>query len=165
MAEEKKSPAEQVLDQLKDPWDWTAAVVGAAGGAVATIFLHGADLGHSVPAGALSAVAARRSVATSFSRRTLRKRAYSLLEILRVDEKSNSPSIAELSDWIAKWEKKVVPNDFLEKKLAAIAETDNKRKIDKARRDQIVRGAEAFGEQGRPIAGRAPSGAGLVDEL
>ncbi len=36
--------------------------------------------------------------------------------------------MTELVDWTAKWEAKVIPNDLFEKKIADIAERDNRRK-------------------------------------
>ena len=103
MGDEKKSPVEQVLNELKDPWDWTAAFLGGAAGAVTTVFLHGADLGHSVPTGALAAVGARRAVASGLSRPDLRRKARALLDILDEDQGARDLHVA-LSDYLLKWE-------------------------------------------------------------
>ena len=129
MSDEKKSPIQQVLDELRDPWDWTAALVGAAGGAAVTIFAHGADLGHSIPTGALTAIAGRRSVVSGLSRSRLRKKAHNLLAMLAEDRPANDVSITELEEYLKKWDKKIIPSEALEKKIDQLAEQDTERKI------------------------------------
>jgi hypothetical protein len=130
--DEKKNPLQQVLDELRDPWDWTAALVGAAGGAAVTIFAHGADLGHSIPTGALTAIAGRRTILSSFGRPRLRKKAYGLLSILNDDSIANQELVTELGEYIKKWDKKIITSDVLENKIAQIAEKDTQRKISAA---------------------------------
>ncbi len=132
MADEKKSPVEQVLDELKDPWDWTAAFLGGAAGAVTTVFLHGADLGHSIPTGALAAVGARRAIAAGLSRPDLRRKARALLEILEQDREARDLHVA-LTDYLLKWERKIVSSEALETKIAWISEQDTQRKVNDAK--------------------------------
>src|SRR4051794_26421380 len=83
MSDDKKGSLERVLDQLTDPLDWVAAAAGAAGGAVVTGFAHGLDMGHSIPAGALGAIAAKKAAFASFQRPRLRKRADAMMDFLR----------------------------------------------------------------------------------
>lgn len=128
MSDEKKSPAERVLDELRDPWDWTAAFFGGAAGAAATLFLHGADLGHSIPTGALGAIGARRAVVASLSRRHLRRKAAALLMMLEMDEGTRDLFVA-LNDYFVKWEKGILPSETLEKQIAWISEKDTERKV------------------------------------
>jgi hypothetical protein len=132
VSDEKKSPAERVLDELKDPWDWTAAFLGGAAGAAATIFLHGADLGHSIPTGALGAIGARRAAVASLSRRYLRRKAEALLEILEKDDGTRDLFVA-LTDYFTKWENGILSSETLEKQVAWISEQDTKRKVEAAK--------------------------------
>ncbi len=132
MGEDKKSPVEQVLEELKDPWDWTAMFFGGAAGAVATVFLHGADLGHSIPTGALGAIGTRRAAVASLSRRNLRRKANALLQILDRDHESADLFVA-LKDYLLKWEGKIISSETLEKKIALISEQDTQRKIKASR--------------------------------
>jgi hypothetical protein len=126
--EDKKSGGwERVFDELKDPWDWTAAIFGGGLGAAATIFLHGADLGHSIPTGALGAVGARRAAAAGFRRPGLRKRAKRLLALL-VNDQRFPDLILELRDYMDKWELKIISNDKFAKKIDEISEADSNRK-------------------------------------
>ena len=87
---ESTAPKESVWDRLAreitSPWDWVAAGVGAAGGAGATLILHGGDLGTSVGLGAIGAVTARKAGAASFTGRGLRKRKSSIeAEISKIE--------------------------------------------------------------------------------
>ncbi len=145
MSDEKSSPIQDVLNELRDPWDWTAAFVGAAGGAAVTIIAHGADLGHSIPTGALTAIGARRAILSSFSRKRLRNRAHGLLEILKAEKDVNAKLVVELEDYTNKWEKKIIASDLLEKKIAQIAEMDTQRK---------VRMAATVSPEPSPVVGR-----------
>lgn len=87
MSESKDSVWDRLAREITSPWDWVAAGVGAAGGAGATIILHGGDLGTSIGAGAISAVTARKAAAASLVGRNLRKRASSIqAEIARLEK-------------------------------------------------------------------------------
>ena len=66
---------EKLLKEITDPWDWVAAGAGALGGAGVTAATHGLDMGHSVGAGALAGVTARKTLKASLTKRQLRKRA------------------------------------------------------------------------------------------
>ena len=127
MADDNKSGWGRVFDELKNPWDWTAAIVGGAGGALVTIFTHGLDLGHSIPTGALGAVAARRAVSASFHRPSLRKKAKRLLKILK--DENRHPDLADrLQDYSQKWEMQIMPDDKFDAKVAEVSEEDSSRK-------------------------------------
>ena len=65
--DDSKSKYDKLLEQLQNPWDWAAAFIGGTVGSFITVILHGGDLGHSVPTGALAAVAARKSFALACS--------------------------------------------------------------------------------------------------
>jgi hypothetical protein len=121
----KGSPWEEVFEQLQNPWDWAAATVGAAGGAAATIFLHGADLGHSIPAGALGTVGARKAVVASFRRNRLSKRARNLLADLK--EHKYDDLTKWLKDSLNKWEKQIIDSEEFEARITLIADEDSER--------------------------------------
>ena len=73
---------ERIVRELKSPWDWVALFVGATGGAIVTIVSHGADLGHSISAGALGAIFLRRAAVASRIRSRLRKKAKRLSDTI-----------------------------------------------------------------------------------
>ena len=121
----KGSAWDKVFEQLQNPWDWAAASIGGAGGAVATFFLHGADLGHSIPAGALGLVGARKAFVASFRRRGLRRSAGHLREILKEHEADDM--LAWLEDAHTKWRSRIISNEEFERRIRLIADEDSKR--------------------------------------
>jgi hypothetical protein len=125
MGDNNKSGWEHLLNELKNPWDWTAAIIGGAGGAGATILAHGLDLGHSIPAGALAAVGARRAAVASFHGRALKKKADALEEILKKDQCEDL--LRQLKDARDKWSKKINPADKFEKKISELADQHSAR--------------------------------------
>ena len=91
---------QKVLSQITDPWDWAAAAAGAAAGACGTIVLHGADLGHSVPGGALGAIAARKTMVASFARGKLRQKAEGLIGIVDARIQAGGTPVAVQSEYV-----------------------------------------------------------------
>lgn len=83
MSDQDKSPWERILDEISSPWDWAAATVGGAAGAVVTMFAQGTDLGTFISAGAIIGVAARKAVYVSLQSRRLGKRYFGLKEELQ----------------------------------------------------------------------------------
>ncbi len=65
MSGKSKSGWDRVIDELKSPADWAAAIVGGAVGAGTTIASHGLDMGHSIPTGSLAALGLRKSWAAA----------------------------------------------------------------------------------------------------
>lgn len=127
VSDEKKSGLDRVLDELKDPWDWAAAFVGAAGGAYVTVHTGGLDLGHAIPTGALGAISARRAGVASLRRPFLGKKAARLYDILSKDNRYLDLK-AELADYMFKWKQKIVASDQFEKKIDQISAEDSERK-------------------------------------
>jgi len=102
-----KSAWDRLMDQITGPWDWVAAGVGAIGGGVVTMILHGADLGTSVGAGAIAAVTARKAGAASFQGRKLNKRARALKDQVRryADKDSKMEALlGKINGEIGLWE-------------------------------------------------------------
>jgi len=115
-----------VVDELKNPWDWLAAIVGAGGGAAVTVLAHGTDLGHAIPAGALGAVGARRAAVASLARPALRKKAERVLWLL--ERRNDSHDLAELLVLEReKWELKITDNEKFSKQIDEISDLDSQR--------------------------------------
>jgi hypothetical protein len=142
------SPWQKVAGQLQDPWDWAAAAIGAAGGAVATIFLHGADLGHSIPTGALGAVAGRKTLVASSHRRRLRKRALKLEEKLR---EHKFPDLEKLlKDAREKFQDRIMKEEDFENLIQAISNEDSKR-WSGISIESLLRGTKSSGKPPRKL--------------
>ena len=63
-----------LLDELKNPADWAAFILGAAGGAIVSGHIAGLDLGHSIPTGGFAALAAERALLASLRRPILTRK-------------------------------------------------------------------------------------------
>jgi hypothetical protein len=64
---------DKLAKEITSPWDWVAAGIGAVGGAAFTMVTHGADLGASIPTGALAGATARKALSASLTRPRLSK--------------------------------------------------------------------------------------------
>jgi type II secretory pathway pseudopilin PulG len=82
MSDGTRNGVQKLLDQLTDPWDYAAAMVGAAGGVAATILMHGTDGGTFAAGGASGAVGLRKLFVASRQRAALRKRARGLAAVI-----------------------------------------------------------------------------------
>jgi hypothetical protein len=82
MSDGTRNGVQKLLDQLTDPWDYAAAMVGAAGGVAATILMHGTDGGAFAAGGASGAVGLRKLYVASRQRSALRKRARGLAAVI-----------------------------------------------------------------------------------
>jgi shikimate 5-dehydrogenase len=134
VSDESKSGWDRVFEQLENPWDWAAAAVGGAGGAVATILAHGLDLGHSIPAAALFTVGARRAAVATFRRPELRKKAVALRTTLQ--ENGCLDLVAELDGELKKWNRKITKSDAFDFIMDAISMEDSQRK--RAKRSPLL---------------------------
>jgi hypothetical protein len=125
MSDDNKSGWERLANELKNPWDWTFAILGGAAGAGATILSHGLDLGHSIPTGALAGVGVRRAAVASFHGRDLKKRTAALEHLLTRDHCHDL--VRQLQDARYKWEKKIDSAEKFEKKIAELSDQHTKR--------------------------------------
>jgi hypothetical protein len=116
-----------VFAQLSDPLDWAAAFFGGAVGAGGTFVMHGLDMGHSIPTGALTAVSLKKAGSASFRRRGLRKKAASLSKMLKAEGRYPD-LIFDLDDSSKKWELKIINDNNLITKISEICDEDTKRK-------------------------------------
>ena len=131
--EEKKSSLDRVLDELRDPWDWVAAFIGGAVGALLSLLIHKFDLDHAIPTGALFGIGGRRAIVSAFARRELTERADALKDILRVSPVATlvqGPDLLSqmLEDATTKWRKKVFSNQTFDDWLTRIAAADSRDK-------------------------------------
>lgn len=124
MGEQSKSGWERVFDELKSPWDWAAAFGGGAAGSVVTAALHFGDMGHSVPTGALTAIAARRAWVAGRNHKNLLRRAQSLRTVM-VECKRAHTLIERLNLLIRKGELKAITDDEFERELQKINDEDS----------------------------------------
>jgi hypothetical protein len=127
MGDENSSGWSRVFAQLSDPLDWAAAFLGGAVGAGGTMVMHGLDVGHSIPTGALTALSLKKAGSASFRRRGLRKKAASLSKMLN-SERRYPDLVSDLDDSFRKWELKIIDDNKLAAKINEICDEDTKRK-------------------------------------
>jgi hypothetical protein len=125
VSEQSKSGWERVFDELKSPWDWAAAFAGGAAGGIVTAAFHFGDMGHSVPTGALTAIAGRRAWVASRNHKSLVHRAHSLRTVM-VECKRSHALIERLNLLIRKGELKAITDDEFERELEKINDEDSK---------------------------------------
>jgi hypothetical protein len=124
---EKRSGIDRVMDELKSPWDWVAALVGGAGGLLASGHVGHLDGGQLIPGGALGAISARRAAVASVQRPVLRRRGKRLIKFL--ETQGRFPDLVDdLRDSLEKWNLRIISNEDFEKRIAAVAKEDSKRK-------------------------------------
>ena len=128
---EKKSCLDRVLDELRDPWDWVAAFIGGAIGALLSVFIHKFDLEHAIPTGALFGIGGRRAAMSSLAYRQLSKKATALKGLLKDNSIGKQTGATDtlqraLDDISYKWEAKIITNQAFEGWLVKIADADSK---------------------------------------
>lgn len=120
MAGDDRTGWDKLAEQVGgNPWDWVAAGVGGLAGAVVTVTMGGADLGHSIPAGATAAVTVRKAGAAALRGKLLNRRVRRLMGLL----KEVGPSVDTLRQRLEReldlFEKGITTPDDLEVQLAA----------------------------------------------
>jgi hypothetical protein len=125
VADSSKSGWERVFDELKSPWDWAAAFAGGAAGSIVTTALHFGDMGHSIPTGALTAIAGRRAWAAGRNHSNLIERAKSLRIVMSECDR-DAALIDRLSLLIRKAEVNAITDDEFERDLNKINKEDSK---------------------------------------
>jgi hypothetical protein len=115
---------DRVFEELKSPWDWAAAFTGGAFGSIVSAGLHVGDLGHAVPTGALTAIAARRAWVAGRNHHDLLRRANSLLIVLIERNRSNI-LIERLRLLIRKGELKAITDEDFDFELREINKEDS----------------------------------------
>jgi hypothetical protein len=119
---------EKVLNEISSPWDWVAAGLGAMAGGAVTVVAHGVDLGHSVGAGALLAITARKAGDASLASWRLRKRANGFQSQLDENEPTHGQDIdlnvirLRLQVEMGLWQSKATDNSQFAKALDASIE-------------------------------------------
>ena len=126
---EQKSPIEELLKELNDPADYTAAAIGGAIGFIATATVLGGDGGTFAAGGALGAVAARRALMRPFLRGSITKRLRRLMVAIQSKYPDYAPAsllVKEINADIELLRIKSISPDTAERNLKGYAETFKK---------------------------------------